>query len=78
MPEQSHFLVLNVAYVNGSWRNIRMDVTDQVRALPLGGVITLEIDVDDFPPDETAGGGGGFNALIGDWNEETGSTTIIN
>ena len=78
MPEQNHFLVLNVTYVNGSWKNIRMDVTDQVRALPQGGVITLEIDVNDFPPDESAGGGGGFNALIGGWDEETGSTTIIN
>lgn len=77
-PDGKHFFVLNVSYVNGSWRNIRMDITDQVRALPLGGVITLEIDVDDFPPDESSGGGGGFNALIGGWDEETGSTTIIN
>ncbi len=77
-PEGKHFYVLNVTYINGSWRNIRMDITDQVRALPLGGVITLEIDVNDFPPDESAGGGGGFNALIGGWDEETGSTTIIN
>lgn len=76
MPEQTHYLVLNVTYVNGSWKNIRLDVTDQVRALPLGGVITLEIDVDDFPPDESAGGGGGFSALIGGWDEEAGSTTI--
>lgn len=75
-PEGEHYFVLNVSYVNGTWRNIRMDVTDQVRALPLGGVITLEIDVDDFPPDESGGGGGGFNALIGGWDEEVGSTTI--
>ena len=77
-PEKDHYFVLNVSYVNGSWRNIRMDITDQVRALPLGGVIYLEIDVDDFPPDESAGGGGGFSALIGGWDEESGSTTIIN
>lgn len=76
-PDGRHYFVLNVTYVNGSWRNIRMDITDQVRALPLGGVITLEIDVNDFPPDESAGGGGGFNALVGNWNEESGSTTII-
>lgn len=77
-PEGKHFYVVNVTYLNGSWRNIRMDITDQVRALPLGGVIMLEIDVNDFPPDESAGGGGGFNALIGGWDEEVGSTTIIN
>ena len=76
--DSKHYLVLNVSYVNGSNRNISMDVTDQIRALPTGGVITLELDVDDFPPDESAGGGGGFQALIGDWNEQVGSTTIIN
>ena len=78
MPEQAHFLVLNVIYINGSNRNIRIDVTDQVRALPLGGVITLEIDVNDFPPDESGGGDSGFSALISDWDEEIGSTTLIN
>lgn len=77
-PEGQHFLVLNISYINGSHKNISLDVTDQVRALPLGGVIDLELDVNDFPPDESAGGGGGFVALIGDWDEQTGSTTIIN
>ena len=78
-PAGTHCYVLNVSYVNGSYRNIRMDITDQIRLLPLGGVITLEIDVNDFPPDESSGtGGGGFQALIDGWGEETGSTTIIN
>ena len=77
-PEGAHYLVLNVSYVNGSYRNISIPVTEQIRALPTGGLITLELDVDDFPPDESAGGGGGFEALIGDWDEQTGSTTIIN
>ncbi|MBP5571446.1 MAG: DUF5119 domain-containing protein [Bacteroidales bacterium] len=77
-PDGSHFLVLNVSYVNGSNKNISLDITDKIRELPTGGVIDLEIDVNDFPPDESAGGGGGFNALIGDWDEQTGSTTIIN
>lgn len=77
-PDGPHYLVINVTYVNGSSRNISIPVTDEIRALPTGGVITLEIDVDDFPPDESAGGGGGFNALVGDWEEEEGSTTIIN
>ena len=71
-----HFLVLNVAYNNGSHRNIRIDITDQFRALPLGGVIDLELDVDDFPPE--GGAEGGFEALIEDWTEETGHATIIN
>ncbi|MCR5827380.1 MAG: DUF5119 domain-containing protein [Bacteroidales bacterium] len=78
MPEQKHYLVINVTYRNGSYRNVSVDITDQVRALPLGGVITLDLDVNDFPPDEEAGGGSGFNALISDWDEEYGETTIIN
>lgn len=73
-----HYLVLNITYANGSTRNVRADITDQVRDLPTGGVITLDIDVNDFPPDESAGSGGGFNALIGGWDEEVGSTTIVN
>ena len=77
-PAGEHYLVLNVSYVNGSYRNISIPVTDDIRSLPTGGVITLELDVNDFPPDESAGGSGGFEALIGGWDEETGSTTIIN
>ncbi|NLZ18774.1 MAG: DUF5119 domain-containing protein [Bacteroidales bacterium] len=74
-----HYLVLSISYSNGSHRNIHVDIADQVRALPLGGVISLELDVDDFPPEEGGGGSeGGFNALIGDWEEETGSHTIVN
>ena len=77
-PQVPHYLVLNVSYSNGSYRNIRIDVTDQVRALPTGGVIDLEIDVDDFPPDPEPGpDGGGFSALVQDWQEEQGSYTIV-
>lgn len=74
--ESTHFLVVNVCYYNGTWKNIRIDVTDALRALPLGGVIDLELDVDDFPPD---GGhsGGGFDAIIDNWQDVVGGTTII-
>lgn len=77
-PAGTHFLVLSVVYDNGSYKNIHVDVTDQVRALPTGGVINLEIDVDDFPPDEGhPADGGGFDALLRDWDEEVGGVTII-
>ena len=73
-----HFLVLSVAYRDGGYKNIHVDVTDQVRALPTGGVITLDLDVNDFPPEESdPTEGGGFNALLGEWKEETGSHTIV-
>lgn len=73
----THFLVINVSYFDGTWRNIRIDVTDAVRALPLGGVIDINLDVDDFPP-EGAKSGGGFQAIIDNWEEIRGGTTIIN
>ena len=79
-PANRHFLVLNVSYANGSWKNIRMDVTSNVRELPLGGVIDIELDVNDFPPEsgQTGGDGGGFNALIDSWKDEEAGITIIN
>lgn len=78
-PHVPHFFVLSVSYNDGGYKNIRIDITDQVRALPTGGVIQLELDVDDFPPspEPQPGGGGGFDALIGGWDEQTGSQTII-
>ena len=80
-PAGKHWFVLNVVFKTGKYKNIRIDVTDQIRALPTGGVIPLEIDVGDFPPEDTdppVTDDGGFKALIGDWNEEKGSATIIN
>ncbi len=77
-PEGKHFLVLNITYANGNWKNIRIDVTNAFRALPLGGLIDLTLDVNDFPPEEgTPGSGGGFDALIDEWDEEHGEATII-
>lgn len=80
-PKGRHFLVLNITYSNGKYKNVRAEITDQLRALPSGGVIELELDVNDFPPDpddpDQPAEGGGFNPVIGDWKEETGSATII-
>lgn len=80
--ESDHNLILNITYNTGTYKNIRIDITDKLRELPTGGVITLELDVDDFPPGgddpPVPGEGGGFNAVIDGWNEEVGSTTIIN
>lgn len=77
-PEGEHFLVLNISYANGKWKNIRVNVTKLFRALPLGGLIDLTLDVNDFPPEDgDTGGGGGFDALIDEWDEEQGETTII-
>ena len=79
-PAGKHYVVANICFSTGQYKNINIDVTDQVRALPTGGVITLEIDVNDFPPEiiDPPITGGGFSALIGEWNEKIGTTTIIN
>ena len=78
-PDVPHYLVLNVSYYNGTYRNIRVDITDKVRALPTGGVIDLELDVNDFPPpeDPPQPGGSGFQALVDDWQHEEGDYTIV-
>lgn len=77
-PAGKHYLVMNINFITGQYKNIRIDVTDQVRALPTGGVITLEIDVEDFPPEiiDPPIQGDGLNALIAGWGEVTGGTTI--
>ncbi len=77
-PAGEHFFVLNVTYSTGAYKNIHIDLTKEVRALPTGGVINLELDVDDFPPEGGETGSGGFNALVQDWDEHTGAVTIVN
>ena len=76
-PDVPHYLVLNVSYYNGTYRNVRIDITDKVRALPTGGVIDLELDVNDFPPPEDPQPGSGFQALVDDWEEEEAGYTIV-
>lgn len=78
-PAGKHYLVVNICFATGNYKNIRIDVTEQVRALSTGGVITLELDVDDFPPeliDPPITGGGGFNPLISNWEVVNGGTII--
>lgn len=70
-----NYVVMNITYLNGWHRNIKVDITDQVRDLPLGGVITLDLDVNDFPI-EAGGGDGGFEAVIDGWDEYHGEIEI--
>jgi len=71
-----HCLVLNVIYANNSYKNISVDLTDQIRELPLGGVIVLDLDVNDFPAGGGEEGGGGFDALISTWDDINAGATI--
>jgi hypothetical protein len=71
-----HCLVLNVLYANSTYKNISVDLTEQIRDLPLGGVIVLDLDVNDFPPGSGESGGGGFDALISNWDDVSAGATI--
>lgn len=78
-PAGKHYLVVNINFTTGKYKNISIDVTDQIRALPMGGVITLELDVNDFPPediDPPIEGNSGLTALIAGWGEVKGDFTV--
>ena len=68
--------IFHVIYANNSYKNISVDLTEQVRALPLGGVIVLDLDVNDFPPEGGEVEGSGFDALIDGWDDITAGATI--
>lgn len=66
---QSHYLLINVTYSNGSSGALRVNVTDQIRIRYKGGVITVHINVDDLdiPKEE---GDSGFDVTILPTEEE--------
>ena len=57
---------LVVRFSNGARACIPFDITDQIKELPKGGVINLQIDVDKVKVDT---GGGGWSIDVGGWNE---------
>ena len=63
----------NLCYVvlkfsNGYRGCIPVDITDQMRALPRGGVINIVMDVEKIP--EPSGGNGGWGIGVNDWDQE--------
>lgn len=58
---------------NGYTYVIQRDVTQQMREHPAGGVITLIVDVTQEIPDSIINhkGGGGFQATVNQWDNET-------
>ena len=53
---------------NGGAACIPVDITEQMKALPKGGVINITLDLKDFNP--SPGGGGGWGITVDGWNEE--------
>ena len=65
IDKNEHYIDFTATFSNGTTATISRNVTDQVRKLYKGGVITVEIDVDKLEiPD--SGGGSGFDAVVKD------------
>ena len=56
-------------FYNGKDSTLVFDVTDQVRRLFRGGVITIDVDMDHVPTPNRKGGSG-FDAVVKDYDEE--------
>lgn len=67
-----HYLDMRLVFNNGADSTIVFDVTDEVRRLFKGGVITVELDMDTVPVPNRGGGSGGsgMDAVVEDEEEE--------
>ncbi len=63
-----HYMDMDVLFSNGMDSTLVFDVTDQVKKLYKGGVITVELDMDTVPM-PTRKGGSGFNAVVKDFED---------
>lgn len=64
-----HYVDVNMQFYNGMDSTLVFDVTDQVRRLFRGGVITIDLDMDKVPIPSRSGGSG-FDATVEDWEEK--------
>lgn len=64
-----HYLDLKLQFYNGKDSTMVFDVTDQVRRLYRGGVITIDLDMDKVPV-PVRPGGSGFDAVVKDFEEK--------
>lgn len=64
-----HYLDVKMQFYNGKDSTFVFDVTDQVRRLFRGGVITVELDMDKVPIPNRSGGSG-FDAVVEDFEEK--------
>lgn len=64
-----HYLDVKMQFYNGKDSTLVFDVTNQVRRLFRGGVITVELDMDTVPIPQRSGGSG-FDAVVKDYEEK--------
>ena len=66
--ENRHYTEVTMQFNNGMDSTFVFDVTDQVRRLYKGGVITIELDMDTIPAPQRSGGSG-FDAVVKDFED---------
>ena len=64
-----HYVDVKMQFYNGKDSTLVFDVTDQVRRLFRGGVITVDLDMDKVPVPHRSGGSG-FDAVVEDFEEK--------
>ena len=64
-----HYLDVKMQFYNGKDSTLVFDVTDQVRKLFSGGVITIDLDMNKVPIPARPGGSG-FDAVVKDFEEK--------
>lgn len=64
-----HYLDVKMQFYNGKDSTLVFDVTNQMRRLFRGGVITVELDMDTVPIPQRSGGSG-FDAVVKDYEEK--------
>lgn len=64
-----HYLDVKMQFYNGKDSTLVFDVTDQVRRLYKGGVITIDVDMTKVPV-PVRPGGSGFDAVVKDFEEK--------
>ena len=64
-----HYVDVKMQFYNGKDSTFVFDVTNSVRRLFRGGVITIELDMDTVPVPNRSGGSG-FDAVVEDFEEK--------
>lgn len=67
--DNHHYVDLKMQFYNGTDSTLVFDVTDQVQRLYRGGVITINLDMNNVPVPNRSGGSG-FDAVVKDFEEK--------
>lgn len=71
IDQTPHYIEVPLQFYNGQQAVYSFDVSDQVRTLFKGGVLTVVIDVGSLTIPSSSSSNNGFNAEVKDWDKET-------